>query len=270
MTTESLADRTIAALRAEHDSLAATARVLSDQELRLTSGATDWSVAQVLSHLGSGSEILLGVIARARGTSTTKERPSASSVWARWDALTPIRQRDEFLVREEELVALFESLDGAERSTLRIDVGFQPEPQSLTAFAGLRLYELALHSWDARVAAAPAAELTTETATVLAEHLAGDIGVLVGMIGRAERVGRTVRLDVGSGYQLRVDDAAALVATTTGDLLTESRPTGTFDGPLEAVLRLIGGRLGLAHTPPDVSVTGDTTLEELRTVFTGF
>jgi hypothetical protein len=47
-------------------------------------------------------------------------------------------------------------------------------------------------------------------------------------------------------------------------------PTASFTGPLEATIRLIAGRLGPAHTPNDLTVTGNVTLQELRTVFPGF
>lgn len=52
-----LADRTIAALRAHHDELAAVVAGLSDEQLTAPSGSADWKVADVLSHLGSGAEI---------------------------------------------------------------------------------------------------------------------------------------------------------------------------------------------------------------------
>jgi hypothetical protein len=52
-----LVDRTITALRSEHDTLAGLVPTLTDDQLATTSGAADWSVAQVLSHLSSGAEI---------------------------------------------------------------------------------------------------------------------------------------------------------------------------------------------------------------------
>lgn len=258
-----LARRTVGALRAEHNALAAAVRDLGDDELAQTSGAESWTVAQVLSHLGSGSELLLDEVARARGTSPPPPQRVPRSVWARWDALAPSRQREEFLVREDELVALFEDLDPRELATLGIAApGFGT--LSMTAFAGLRLYEVALHSWDARVAAAPGAALDADTASVLAEHLAGDLTALVRAIGHADRLRRPVRLDLGSGYRLSIDDTASVVAGESGE------STGTWHGPLEAALRLVGGRLGPLHTPAGLSTTGDTDLEELRSVFPGF
>lgn len=53
----STADAGIDALRSTHDGLVAVVRDLSDEQLVAPSGATEWTVAQVLSHLGSGAEI---------------------------------------------------------------------------------------------------------------------------------------------------------------------------------------------------------------------
>ena len=60
-----LVDRTIAALRSEYDTLADLVRTLTDEQLAAPSGAAEWTVAQVLSHLGSGAEIGRAPIARA-------------------------------------------------------------------------------------------------------------------------------------------------------------------------------------------------------------
>lgn len=40
--------------------------------------------------------------------------------------------------------------------------------------------------------------------------------------------------------------------------------------PAESVIRLLAGRLGPAHTPDTVNLTGDLTLDQFRTVFPGY
>src|SRR3954470_21277579 len=62
-----LVDGTIAALRANHDVLAELVPTLSEEQLMSASGATEWTVAQALSHLGSGAEITRKPIATAAG-----------------------------------------------------------------------------------------------------------------------------------------------------------------------------------------------------------
>lgn len=67
----SLAIRTIDALRQEHETLAAVASGLTDDQLAGSSGASEWPVAQVLSHLGSGAEISLAGLRSALGEGDT-------------------------------------------------------------------------------------------------------------------------------------------------------------------------------------------------------
>ena len=49
-----------------------------------------------------------------------------------------------------------------------------------------------------------------------------------------------------------------------------TNPTATFIGPLDALVRLVAGRLTPARTPAGVEVIGDVTLDELRKVFPGY
>ncbi len=49
----------LAALHNSHDRLDALVRPLTPEQLRSQSYDKDWSIAQVLSHLGSGAEIAL-------------------------------------------------------------------------------------------------------------------------------------------------------------------------------------------------------------------
>src|ERR1700726_1357233 len=51
------ADAIIAALRSGNDSLAGLVSGYSDEQLAGPTGADEWDVSQVLSHLGSGAEI---------------------------------------------------------------------------------------------------------------------------------------------------------------------------------------------------------------------
>ena len=71
-----LADRTIAALRTTHDDLAALVPGLTDEQLAGPSGASEWTVAQVLSHLGSGAEIGLATLETALGAGPAAGRAS--------------------------------------------------------------------------------------------------------------------------------------------------------------------------------------------------
>lgn len=237
---------------------------LTDEQLTSPSGASEWTVAAVLSHLGSGAVIALAGLQSALGVRQPPEAGFNESVWDVWNAMSPAEQRTGFLEHDGELVAAFEGLDAQQRESLEVRVGFLPDPLSVATFGGLRLHELAQHSWDVRVAGEPTAGLLPGSASVIAEQFAGDLAFMLGFIGKADRVSGPVELEiVGSGYGLWITDSVALRSPI-------DQSTASFNGPLEAAIRLIGGRLGPAYTPNDLTVTGNVTLEELRTVFPGF
>jgi len=260
----SLADRAITALRAEHDLMTATVSELTEEQLAGLSGAAEWTVAAVLSHLGSGAVIMLASLQSALGARQAPEAGFNESVWDVWNAMSPAEQRAGFLEHDAELVAAFEGLDERQRTSLELQVGFAPAPLSVAAFGGLRLHESAQHSWDVRVPGEPAAGLLTGSASVLAELFTDELAFLLGFIGKADRIPGPVHLEIaGSGYGLLIADSVTLVSPP-------DHRTASFSGPLEAAIRLIAGRLGPTHTPNDLTVTGNVTIEDLRTVFPGF
>src|SRR4051794_28327122 len=119
-----LVDLTIAELRANHDRLAAFVASLDEDQLKSPSGALEWTIADVLSHLGSGAEIQHHTIARALGLE--EDEPENQPIWDRWNALPPTEQATEFVVADERLVALSESLTPQQRAEVRVDLGFLP------------------------------------------------------------------------------------------------------------------------------------------------
>jgi uncharacterized protein (TIGR03083 family) len=258
-----LAERTIAALRAEYDELAKIASTLSPEQLTGPSGADEWTVAQVFSHLGSGAEITLAGFRAGTGAAEAPGPDFNQSVWDRWNAMSPQDQLAGWLAGDAELIAAFEGLTPDQHATLKLKT-FLPDPVPVALFAGLRLNESSLHSWDIRVAVDPAAGLGAETAELLAELYAGDLSFLLGFIGKLDALSVPAVVDVdGSPYSL-VLDGQARVATGAAE------PTATFTGPLEAALRLIAGRLTPAHTAAGTTVTGNVTLDDLRRVFPGY
>jgi uncharacterized protein (TIGR03083 family) len=185
-------------------------------------------------------------------------------VWDRWNALTPRDQAAGFLAADEELITALEALTAEQPRTLRIKVGFMPAPLVLATYAGMRLNEAAQHSWDVRVALDPGAAISGQTAALLAELFATDLSFLLGFTSKADALAHPALVDLhGSGFAL---DIADTVSVTT----TAPRPTATFTGPLEAAVRLLAGRLTTRHTPDDVEVTGNITLDDLRRVFPGY
>lgn len=254
-----IADRSIAVLRAHHDALAGTAADLSDEQLDAPSGATEWSVAQVLSHLGSQSEIMLAPLLAATGAEVQPEENQ--TIWARWDASTPREQADGFIEHSGRITDALDALTPEQRSTLTVDLGFLPEPVPLSTMLGMRLNEVAQHAWDVRAGLEDAAEIDETAAATLLEHYSGGLAFLLGFTGKADRLDGSASV-AAAGHTLVIDDKVSVV-TGTADA------SATFAGPAGAVVRLMGGRLRPEVTPADVTVEGDVTLDDLRKVFPG-
>ena len=171
-----LAGRTIAALRSEHDTLTSAVPGLSTEQLTGPSGASEWTVADVLSHLGSGAEITLASFRAAQGGA----EPAADFNQSVCD------QADGWVVSDTALVTALESVPEDKHDDTPVKLGFLPEPLPFASFAAMRLNEVAQHVWDVRAGLDPAAALDENSAQLLAEHLSGGIGFLLGFIGKAE------------------------------------------------------------------------------------
>ncbi|GHG02580.1 MULTISPECIES: maleylpyruvate isomerase family mycothiol-dependent enzyme [Amycolatopsis] len=254
-----LVDRTITALRSEHDTLAGLVRGLTDDQLAAPSGAAEWTVAQALSHLGSGAEIGRAPIARATGETVAAEENQA--IWARWDAATPRAQAEGFLEHNGRWLETVEALTPEQRASLTVDLGFLPEPVPLVTALGMRLSEVANHSWDVRVAFDSGAGVDADSAAVLVELLTGPVGFMLSFLAKPAELADPVSVAV-PGAGLVIDDAVTVV-----DHL--EAPSATFTGPAEAFIRLVTGRLKAPYDK-EVTVEGSVTLDDLRRVFPGF
>jgi uncharacterized protein (TIGR03083 family) len=258
----SLADQTIAALRRLHDEMGALVPTLTHAQLTGPSGAAEWTVAQVLSHLGSGAEIGLASYRSALEGAPVPEPEFNQSVWDRWNAMSPEEQASSFLDSDAKLVGILEALTPDQRENAQIKLAFLPQPLGIATIAGMRLNEVALHSWDVRVAVDPTAMLNEGTAQVLAEQFSGPMSFLLGFIGKADALSHPAVVDA-HGFGLVIGDAVSLTPTVHD-------ATATLEGPLESLVRLIGGRLTPSSTPATVNVVGNVSLDDLRRVFPGF
>jgi uncharacterized protein (TIGR03083 family) len=256
-----LVDASIAELRAIHDRLATQVAGLSAEQLTGPSGASEWTVADVLSHLGSGAEIGRYPVVAAAGA--PEEAPANQEIWDHWNALPPADQATGLVDSDERLVATLEALTPEQRSSLEIDLGFLPQPVPLATSLGMRLNEAALHGWDVGAGLDPAAALSEESARLLLDHFSSTMTFLLGFVGKPEGA-PAARVAVAGTHSIVIDpEGVRLEAGVDG-------ATATFAGPAEAAVRLLSGRLAPAYTPADVAVTGNVTLDELRRVFPGY
>jgi hypothetical protein len=145
-------------------------------------------------------------------------------------------------------------------------MGFLPAPVDVATAASFRLEEFALHSWDVAVASDPSAVLAADAV----EPTLAVIPFLIGWIGKPDDAldGRQLNVAVHTTEPTR--DFGLLIADKVmlGDAPTD--PDADLHLPAESWLRLATGRLGVEHTPAEVSVTGPLTLPQLRQIFPGF
>jgi uncharacterized protein (TIGR03083 family) len=264
----SSADRAINSLRTGHDSLTALVQTLTPEQIAGPSGgASEWSVAQVLSHLGSGAEIGLAGLEASLSDSPAPGSDFNNSVWDRWNAKAPQDQVADFVTSNEALVLRYEGLDDQTREQARVKLGFLPAPIDIAGSASFRLNEFTLHTWDVAVGLDDAATLAPEAVELIldvAHYTFGWLGRPGSILG-----GRSVRVHVHTTDPAR--DFGVLIGEKAE---LDDRPADAdaeLKLPAESWLRLVSGRLAApARTPAGVSVSGAITLDQLRQIFPGY
>ncbi|MET7279893.1 maleylpyruvate isomerase family mycothiol-dependent enzyme [Kribbella sp. NPDC005582] len=260
------ADTVIAALRSGYERLADLVKKFDDETLAGPSAATEWDIAQVLSHLGSGAEIMVNTLQLAVESAPAADGDFNQTVWDRWNASSRREQADGFLRWNQTLLGLFESLDEGQRNDLRIDVGWLPAPIDVATLVRMRLNELTHHSWDVRSALDPEATLD---AAAVPEMLQSNTLDLSWITKPAELNGQTAVLAVtttepATEFTLRLADPVSVDKTPAVE------PDGSLTLPAEAWLRLAAGRLAPDRTPKSVDLSGPIDLDTLRRVFAGY
>lgn len=248
----------IKALRNSHDKLQAIVSPLGPDQLRQQSYDTDWSIAQVLSHLGSQGEIFGLFLDAALTGADAPGREAFPAIWETWNARSPDRQAADALVVDEAVTRRFEALSEDELAKLRLPM-FGRELDA-TGIARMRLGEHAVHTWDVAVTLDPAATVAPDA-----------VALLVGDVGMA---GRTARPDGHQPRRLRIatTDPDGQFTIDVAETVTVAPAAGPGEPqltmPAEALIRLLTGRLDPGHTP---AVQGDPAdLAELREIFPGF
>ena len=232
----------------------------------------DWTVAQVLSHLGSGAEIFSLMIEAGLAGEDPPGSEIFSPIWDAWNSKSPDLQAADCKGADEALVEQIESLDPQQLDKFHLSM-FGMEVDA-TLLVGMRLSEHSLHSWDVEVARNPSATLAIDATTLLIDVLSARVARSAKPVGGP----MTVRIETTApsrSFVLRVDDAVSLdegVGSASGadggDATADGAPA-KLTLPGEALLRLASGRLDDEHLPTGMTLEG-VTLEELRGVFPGF
>jgi uncharacterized protein (TIGR03083 family) len=254
-------ERALAALGASVERLRALVGGLTADQVRQPAYPSEWTIAQVLSHIGSGAVIMRQ---RVEDTLAGRSYDDAfnNATWDTWNAKNPDAQVADALVADRAYLDALVAIGPAERTGFH--VAFGPLDLDFPGFVRLRVNEHVLHTWDVAVALDPAARLPADgTASVLdaVEMIAGFTGQPSDephtLWVRTTDPHRELTLALGS-------DGVVLTPGLPGDADAEAGPD--VELPAEAFVRLVYGRLDPDHTPPG---TSEAHLDELRRTFPG-
>ena len=250
-------DSPLAPLRGSVGRLHALTRGLDDAQLQAPSYCSEWSIADVLSHLGSGAVIMRRTLEDSLAGRTTPG-DFAPSVWDEWNKKSARAKADDALVTDEAVTEAFEAVRPEDRARVAYPMG--PMSLDFDHAVGMRLNEHAFHTWDVEVVFDDGARLPHDVAAVVIDNLdliarfaAKPTGATRSIAVRTSEPGRDFTVGLSA-------DSVEFVAGTAGS-------AADLELPAEAFSRLVYGRLDPAHTP---HFTGDASaLDTLRAVFPG-
>lgn len=245
------------ALRASTERLRQIVHSLDDTQLEAQAYPTEWRIADVLSHLGSGAVIMSRRIMDGRAGRQVPD-DFAPSVWDTWNAKSPRQKAVDALAVDHDLVEDFAGVPDTERSTF--STSFGPLTVGFDELVGFRLNEHTLHTWDVEVALEPAATLHSEQTAFVIDHLA----LIARFTAKPTGALRTVAVrTTDPARDFAIEFAADAVTVRPEPVAGQSQ----LVLPAEAFVRLVYGRLDPHHTP---AVDGDAeNLDQLRKAFPG-
>jgi uncharacterized protein (TIGR03083 family) len=246
----------IQVLDASVQRLADQVDALTPQQIRQQAYPSEWTVADVLSHLGSGATIM-----RLRLDGDV----DMQAIWDEWNAKNPDAQAADALGADDQLQARLTTLTAEDQDRMRFAMG--PMELDLVTFLSLRLNEHSLHTWDVAVTFDAGATLPDDEAALIVDTLP----MMTRFAGKPTGADRDITIRTVSPSRnfllaLRPDG----IALTPED---GNRDRDPLDGPdlelpADALIRLVFGRLDADHSPAGAAAA--PLVNELRQVFPGF
>jgi uncharacterized protein (TIGR03083 family) len=249
----------LAALRNSRARLVETATPLTPEQIRERSYDTDWSIAQVLSHIGTGSIFFKLLLEAGLAGEPVPGIDLMRPIWDEWNAKSPDDQHHDGLAADGVLLAAFEALDAQQREDWQLD--FFGTIRDFPGVLKMRLSEHAFHTWDVVVALDPKALIAPDAVDLLIDTLEPLVARVAKPLDQQLVIGVETE-DPVRNFVLTVGAEGA----TLEPLDARSEADRLLLLPAEAFLRLVAGRLDPDHTPPGAD---DPILEVLRPVFPG-
>lgn len=253
----------ITAVRGSHDRLTSVVSGHSGaDDLRSPSACADWTVAQVLSHLGSQAEIFMLFFQAGLSAGEAPGTEAFQGIWDAWNAKSPEDQAADSIAANEKLVSFVEGLSEADLERFHLDMfGRQLDA---TGVLRMRVSEHAVHTWDVEVAYDAAATV----AQAAVDLLVGGLSETAGRTGKAPDEAFDVIVattDPERTFELHAGEQVSLVDATGA-----SEGTPRVELPAEALVRLVYGRLNESHPARGPVRSQGLNLSRLTSVFGGF
>ena len=250
-----------AALWASHRRLDNATRALTPEQLTGPSYCSEWTIAQVLSHLGSGVQAMgLRLDAGLAGTEPP-DQSEIQGIWDVWGAMTPEDQAQKSISTDTMFLQRVDTIPREQLESLRMSLFGAPADAG--RLLQIRLSEHAVHTWDIVVMSDPAATIDADAATEMIDGL--DLVVTyTGKAAYGPLEATVVTTEPDRTFRLSIGDAVRVAPAAPSD----PAATAILRLPAEAWIRLVYGRLDAAHTPATV-VTEGVELDTLRAVFPG-
>lgn len=268
MSTASATTTLMSALRESHQRLDGLLTTIPTEDVTQPAYPTEWSIAQVASHLGSQAETFLLSLDAGRHGTAPPGLEQFQPIWDRWNAKQPAEQVSDSLSADREFLDAVAALTDAERGTWRLTM--MGAEQELSGLLRMRLVEHLLHTWDIDVALddsatlpAPGAALVIDQLPLIVRYTAkASIPTQIRITTTEPEL--TLRLSLAPDGSQLVRDRADMPAGQQGSADHDQ----TVRLPTEAFVRLVYGRLDSDHTPPTVDAAPGL-LDALRTALPG-
>jgi uncharacterized protein (TIGR03083 family) len=245
----------VTGLRESHERLTRLVKGLPETDVTRAAYPSEWTIADTLSHLGSGAEITSLILRRARAREDEPVQADYVEIWDRWNAKPPGRQATDSIEADGSLLEEIKALDTAALPTLQAYGRTMP----LSDFLAMRLDEHVVHTWDVERGVDPSATIDPARLPYLQARLAN----VAARSGVPQPEAWTVRVavtDPPARFRLRLAEQASLEADE------ESAPPDLVL-PAEMFVRLVFGRLD----PAEVEGVGDADLlRRLGGAFRGY
>jgi uncharacterized protein (TIGR03083 family) len=227
---------------------------LGPDALRAQAYPSEWTIADVLSHLGSAAMISALRVDEVLGGAEV----SPEAIWDEWNAKDPDVKAADALAADRAFMNRLDALTDLQREQFEFSMG--PMTFDYAGFLRLRINEHVLHSWDIAVVLDPTAALPADGAAVVIEA----VPMIARFAGKPTGVVKPLRVHTTEPDRRFVVDLSA-----DGVSIAQDDAAGAFDLelPAEAFVRLVYGRLDPDHTPAFEGA--EENLEELRRAFPG-